>query len=285
MQIKNLENCSKQQLYKAFLSAFQDYEIKVDMSFEQFKSITWSKDFKPCLSVGSFENEELTGFVFTGVRTRKGSMSAYDIATGVTAGSRNIGIGSVLLEHLLVTLKSAGVSNFFLEVLEKNSAARHLYEKYGFEICRRLECFWKDTDAVKKQPMPETGLAIGHDSSAVKDLDPVLFHSFEPAWQNEFATWLNLIEEHELVTLSDGDKVIAYAIVHSTGGTVLQFGIHPEHRGQSVEKQLISLLAERTEAEKMRFINMEEGSPLCAFLREQGFNNDINQYEMVYYFK
>lgn len=46
---------------------------------------------------------------------------------------RNQGIGTLLLENLILLAKDFNISTLFLEVNEQNKPAIHLYEKLGFE--------------------------------------------------------------------------------------------------------------------------------------------------------
>lgn len=46
---------------------------------------------------------------------------------------RNQGIGTLLLENLILLAKDLNISTLFLEVNEQNKPTIHLYEKLGFE--------------------------------------------------------------------------------------------------------------------------------------------------------
>lgn len=46
---------------------------------------------------------------------------------------RNQGVGTLLLENLILLAKDLNISTLFLEVNEQNKPAIHLYEKLGFE--------------------------------------------------------------------------------------------------------------------------------------------------------
>jgi len=284
MKIKNLSDVTDAQLHEAFLNAFSDYEIKIDMPFEKFKSITYAKDYSPELSIGSFDDDELTGFILVGLRELDGSRTVYDIATGVTAGNRGRGIGSILLEKLLESLNDSGISKFYLEVLENNKPARQLYEKHGFKVNRRLACYELERTAIAVETGLNCGVESGSDAAAVRKANPFFYHSYNPSWQNTIETWHNSESEHEAVTLKDGGKLAAYGIIHKKGGSVLQFGVHPDHRGDSTAAELLRQLIECSEAEIIRFINVEEGCRLCGFLEESGFHNHVNQFEMIYDF-
>ena len=56
---------------------------------------------------------------------------------------REKGIGSLLLEGLIEYAEKNGVTSLHLEVRESNSAARRLYEKFGFEIDGKRKKYYR----------------------------------------------------------------------------------------------------------------------------------------------
>lgn len=63
---------------------------------------------------------------------------------------RGSGVGSKLLENLIETAKSKGISRMTLEVRKGNIAAQGLYLKYGFNVegCRRAYYADNGEDAI-----------------------------------------------------------------------------------------------------------------------------------------
>jgi len=59
-------------------------------------------------------------------------------AMGIVADARNSGAGSWMMEKLIVEARARGEKEMFLEVIEQNAPAVHLYQKFGFETVRRL---------------------------------------------------------------------------------------------------------------------------------------------------
>ena len=54
------------------------------------------------------------------------------------------GIGRALLEQLLASFRAAGISTFFLEVRESNTAATRLYDQFGFLRTGRRPDYYRD---------------------------------------------------------------------------------------------------------------------------------------------
>jgi ribosomal protein S18 acetylase RimI-like enzyme len=59
-------------------------------------------------------------------------------AMGVVTDARNSGAGSWMVEKLIAEARVRGEKEMFLEVIEQNAPAVHLYQKIGFETVRRL---------------------------------------------------------------------------------------------------------------------------------------------------
>ena len=59
-------------------------------------------------------------------------------AMGIAKEYRATGAGSWFMEYLIHEARQRGEQEMLLEVIEQNEPAVHLYQKYGFEIVRRL---------------------------------------------------------------------------------------------------------------------------------------------------
>ncbi len=59
-------------------------------------------------------------------------------AMGVVTDARNSGAGSWMMEKLIAEARARGDKEMFLEVIEQNAPAVHLYQKFRFETVRRL---------------------------------------------------------------------------------------------------------------------------------------------------
>ena len=60
----------------------------------------------------------------------------------IAAGWRRRGIGTLLLEAVAARAREREVREMFLEVRQSNSAARELYERYGFEEVGRRRNYY-----------------------------------------------------------------------------------------------------------------------------------------------
>ncbi len=141
LQIKVLTGTPVEKIHEAFTDAFSEYEVRIDMPLEKLVEMMKTRDLNPDFSVGCFDGDLLVGFILTGYREIAGQKVCYDGGTGVIKAYQRKGIGEMMLKELLQFLKGKGISRFVLEVLENNTPAINLYEKYGFVKTRKLHCF------------------------------------------------------------------------------------------------------------------------------------------------
>lgn len=93
----------------------------------------------------ALENDEIVGFAGIWI-----SVDDIHITNIVTKKScRNHGIGTKLLEHLIIISKDKNLSSLTLEVNEKNNAAIKLYEKHHFQkIGQRKNYYNQNENAI-----------------------------------------------------------------------------------------------------------------------------------------
>ena len=100
-----------------------------------FSKESWSEaDFTASLTDPSrffwvaMEGETLLGFCGLSQSFEQGDI----LNIGVCPKERGKGIGSILLQKAIETFKEQGGKELFLEVRASNTAAKALYEKFGF---------------------------------------------------------------------------------------------------------------------------------------------------------
>ena len=79
-------------------------------------------------------------------------------AMGIAKEYRGAGAGSWCMEQIIQEARQRREREILLEVIEQNQPAVHLYEKYGFEVVRRL------IGLISKH-------AVGHGSGELEDVD------------------------------------------------------------------------------------------------------------------
>lgn len=279
MELQNLCNTRIDMIHKAFIDAFSEYEVKIDMPLETLNEMLLTRDYDPLLSIGCFEDDRLVGFVLTGYRVIDNKKCCYDVATGVIREYQNKHIGSILLKELMNSIERNGIDQFQLEVLEKNIAARKLYEKNGFSITRRLRCYEKELLGISVKKIPYD---VSHDSSLLRSIDETEYVSFTPTWQNSIKAFYNNKDKYYVISFLDTDVIVGYGIIHKEKGAILQIGIKEAYREQGLEETLIDEMANGVSKHKVTLLNIEDKSYMQNKLEENGYSNFTNQYEMMY---
>ncbi len=279
LQIRLLTGTPVEKIHEAFIDAFSEYEVKLDMPIEKLVEMMKTRDLNPDFSVGCFEGQKLVGFILTGYREISGQKVCYDGGTGVIKAFQRKGIGEMMLKELLQFLKEKGVSRFVLEVLENNTPAINLYEKYGFIKTRKLQCF--EIEKQKLRTVPDRGFGISITNPAMILENDEKYRLFQPTWQNENQSVLNVKENYTLVSLACTGRVLCYGYIHKTKGDIPQIGILEEWKIWGLEAHLLNELAKQTESQKLTVLNVEENNYLAGVLKKQEFSNFVNQWEMV----
>ncbi len=279
LQIRLLSETPVEKIHEAFTDAFSEYEVRIDMPLEKLVEMMKTRDLNPRFSVGCFDGDLLVGFILIGYREIAGQKVCYDGGTGVIKAYQRKGIGEMMLKELLLFLKEKGFSRFVLEVLENNTPAINLYEKYGFVKTRKLNCF--EIEKQKLRPVPDRGFGLSVTNPATFVENNEKYSLFPPTWQNETQSVLNVAGNYTLVSLSCTNRVLCYGYVHKTKGDIPQIGILDEWKHWGLEAHVIAELAKYTNSEKLVILNVEHGNYLGETLKNLGFMNSVNQWEMV----
>jgi ribosomal protein S18 acetylase RimI-like enzyme len=249
LQIKLLTGTPVEKIHAAFIDAFSEYEVPINKPIEKLQEMMITRDLNPDFSVGCFAEDKLVGFILTGYREIAGQKVCYDGGTGVIKAYQRKGIGEMMLKELLKLLNGKGVSRFVLEVLENNTPAISLYEKYGFRITRRLECF--EIEKHQLQPVPYRGFEIRSLNPPILPIDEERFRLYSPTWQNEIKSILNVSENYRLIKLSCSGETLCYGYIHKTNGDIPQIGILENWKFWGLEAHLFEELAKHKENENL----------------------------------
>ncbi len=280
MLFKTLADVETEKLRQAFLEAFSDYSVPVDMPIDRFQTFLKGNGFVPELSIGAFEGHTLCGFIINGVREWQGVLTAYDGGTGVVPAWRKQGITTRLMEVLAETLPARGVKQYLLEVIKTNTPAYNLYLKQGFAVNREFDCY----RTAKKDIKVGIAHAVryfqgdfemdGHTAGPMWD--------YHPSWQNSLDSIAAIQNETVAAAVYSEGKIAGYGIIHAKTGGVSQLAIDRNCRNRGVGRSLLAALAGKTEAEIISFINVDsECTSMKGFLGAMGFHLEVQQYEMV----
>jgi ribosomal protein S18 acetylase RimI-like enzyme len=277
---KTLENTNIEILHEAFLSAFSDYQVKIDLPFWKFQQMLQRRGYVSEISIGAFKNQVLVGFVLNGFRNWNGKLTVYDTGTGVIGDYRKQGITSNMLLNIRELLKEKEAEQYLLEVIQSNTSAIQLYKKQGFEIIRHLACFQLD----KNKYNPMTTCKVEHidkiDATNWKDL--IDFWDFTPSWQNSIDS-INAAPDTFIYSIVRFDDIIVgYGIIDKKTGDIPQIAVNKQYRHKGIARSIVTDLLKNTESYKVGVLNVDDQSKSTKdFLLELGFEYVVGQYEMI----
>ncbi len=274
---KILDKTSIEILHKAFLDAFSDYQVKIDLPFWKFKQMLQRRGYVPEMSIGAFENERLVGFVLNGFRNWNGKSTVYDLGTGVIGDYRRQGITSNMLLNIKEVLKEKQVEQYLLEVIKSNTSAVQLYKKQGFETQREFSCFQLD----KNKYNLVTTCKVEHvDRINLEQLTG--FWDFRPSWQNSIDS-INAVPEAFIYSIVQVDNtIIGYGIIDKKTGDIPQIAVNKDYRGRGIARSIVTDMIKNTESYKISVINVDDQSKSTKdFLLKLGLEYSVGQYEML----
>ncbi|WP_434301964.1 GNAT family N-acetyltransferase [Clostridium botulinum] len=277
LEYKTLNKTSIETLHKAFLDAFSDYQIEMDLSIERFKQTLQRRGYVPEISIGAFKNDLLVGFILNGLRSWNGKTTAYDIGTGVIIDYRRQGITSNMILNAKEIFKQKQIEKYLLEAIQSNESPIQLYKKEGFEIKRSFPCFELD----KKRYVPLKAYKVEHTNRMAWE-QLTEFWDFQPSWQNSIDS-INAVSEEFLYSIVHfHNKIVGYGIIDKRTGDIPQIAVNKHYRDKGIARSIITDLIENTESYKISVINVDDKSKCTKdFLIKLGFEHIVDQYEML----
>lgn len=277
---KTLENTNIKIIHQAFLSAFSNYQVKIDLPLWKFQQMLQRRGYVSCISIGAFKNDELVGFVLNGFRNWNGYPTIYDIGTGVIGEYRKQGITSTMLLSIRELIKEKKVDQYLLEVIQSNTSAIELYKKQGFEIIRNFTCFQLD----KNKYNPMTTYKVKHiDRINSTDWKQLMdFWDFTPSWQNSIDSINNVSDTFIYSIIRFDDTIVGYGIIDKKTGDIPQIAVNKNYRRKGIARSIVTDLLKNTESSRVAVLNVDdEYKSTKEFLLHLGFEYVIGQYEMI----
>ncbi|WP_170610906.1 GNAT family N-acetyltransferase [Ruegeria arenilitoris] len=242
-------------LHCSMLAAFSDYVVPMQPDAETFQAMLSSRSFDPEASYVAATDNEIVGFWIVATRNAK----RYLISSGTRICHRGKGLASGLGIAAINAAESAGIESFWLEVVEGNQGAERLYQKMGFELTRKLDCYRLD------HPLPDRS------SCKLTDIDTAAkaiqeYSTWTPTWQNVSET-------------ISGSQLTCF--LHEKGGAIVGAGGVVHQIGANDFKALGELLSAAATVGSLTLVNVDSSdSSLNSQLQELGANLFISQSEM-----
>ncbi len=279
MKIADLSHIDADRLHAVFIEAFSDYQIPVTMTQAEFEETNEQRSVELSDSFGAFnEKGDLVGFILCGVRSINGEVSFYDGATAVIASCRGNGIAALLLEAAVERARERGAKTFVLEVLIGNERAEHLYRSRGFVTERLLRCFHKERESVQAGGGTSEDI-IQLERESLSECRASLALPFRPSWQNAPVSIDTVFDSLIVRGLKRRGKWVGWYAMAPRSADIMNICAADE--SPETFRTLLADAAIHTEAEKLKFIDIEKESTLFRFLMEDQWEVMIDQVEMV----
>lgn len=280
MRITTLESLTMRGINDALLRAFKGYFVELPDDVEYWAGRMRAARYRPDLSFGCWEGEEMMGFILNGIDTYHGVRTAFNTGTGVFEEYRGLAVVDRIYEHALPLLREAGIEQCALEVIVVNHRAIRVYERIGFKTARRVCCFRGEI------PLKDTGVMVRE----VPFLDIAVLPG------RELDDWENCNEGISAVL-----DLLKICAVEWQGRTVGHFAINPQSglmsraevldpedkeawkhliQGAAMVSQKRSGEANERALVRMNNVDISRNDLRLGFLAA-GMTNPIDQFEMV----
>lgn len=277
MKITTLENSNTNEIVNCFNLAFSDYIVPLQLSKEHLETKIASENVQFSLSVGTFKNEQLIGFMLHCVDTINGEKILYNAGTGVIPTERGNNYTAKMYQFIIPQLPENNIGKIKLEVIAENRPALKTYQNIGFKVVRELHCY-KGILELKETPSKFRILHLNaYDWAALK-----AFWDYVPSFQNGIMVMDNLFTTNISLGIFDDDVLIGYLIYNPISKRIHQFAVSKNYRNKGVATQLFQYIACNYSAE-MGVINVDGDSiDTNKFLESVGLKYFIKQYEMEF---
>lgn len=269
-----------EQLYYSFLESFKNYPVNLLLGKDDFKfRIIERLKINFNYSIGAFSGEKMVAFILHTSGNFNGSEVAYNGGTGVIPYYRGLGLVGHMYAVALPLLKAAGLKSVVLEVLENNISAKKSYTKVGFEVGRYLRGFKleKNLDLNDSEYIYKLSAEVEEDL-VLKSNDV----------QSDFmGTDERLIDNtnHEKMIIAkvpNEDEALGYLVIQPKTGRINRFWVAPEARRKGLGTGLIQKAQLLSKNKELVALNVDAtNTGACAFLTKMGFENQLNQFEMI----
>ncbi|PQA92983.1 hypothetical protein B0A69_12520 [Chryseobacterium shigense] len=277
MQIKSLEKVTMEDLTAVFNLSFSDYIVPFQLTLEQLKSKIEAEDIRPGLSLGVFDSDRIVGFMLHGLRIDESGSAVYNAGTGVIPEYRGKGLVGKMYEELIPRLKALNVKKMVLEVIRENKPAVRAYEKMGYVVSRKLDCFSGKLNILK-----DNKEVTIQQASELKWNEFVPFWEIQPSWQNAIQSLENSKSLCSIAIAYKDQVKVGYVIFNAVSAKVYQFAVSPDYRGMGIGSSLFSYIREMMKSDDVYVYNIDDSSTASVcFLKKIGLSKKVVQFEMT----
>jgi len=269
-------------LHQTFLRAFADYMVPIQLNEEQFRAKVKREGIEPAFCVAAFSENEMVGFILTGLGEWQGKPTAYNAGTGVIPAFRGHGLTQQLYRFLLPKLQESGLEQCLLEVICENAPALKSYQRTGFRITRSFDCF----RGLKNELLLDMAFPTGITINEVTKPDWAAYTSFwdvKPSWQNMADAFKRSPDPKLLLEARDAQQQLAgYVAFFPNNASIVQLAVKQDKRKCGIGTALLREVVQRAVAPALLVINVDTvGENVISYLNRRHFSRILKQYEML----
>jgi ribosomal protein S18 acetylase RimI-like enzyme len=277
---KTLENIELEVIYNTFVEAFSDYQVKFDISFDNFQIMMKRRGLNLDFSMGTFKDGKMVGFILNGVREWNGKTTIYDVGTGVVLEHRKKGVTGAMFKKLLEVCRDKKIEQYLLEVLQENSGAVNLYKGNGFQITREFDCYFLN----KFNRSFNKNITLERLDSFSEEIWRELkkYWNYNPSWQNSIDSIKDNFNNFIYIVAKSKDKIVGYGIIEKTTGDIPQIAVSQQYRRQGIGKAIVNMLINSLDIERFKILNIDSRDlEMEKFLLSIGGEKYTKQFEMI----
>jgi len=264
--------------------SFADYQLDMSyMTVEVMKHRNAICRNDPECSVGAFEGDKMIGFLNVGIDQIDGELVAFDGGTGVVKEYRGQGVAGKMFAKSVDSLKEKNIQKYILEVLQENTKAIRAYEKEGFKVLRNLKCY---DIAIKNYTGITTKIPnVQIKAISVNELESNWhFIKYPVSWEHMLSGLMEVEKEISIFGAFENENCIGFIVYTPFMCWLTAIGINPMYLEKNkLIDLLIGHLFENINPVKPKVSvnNLTEKDPLNDILKSLGFDNVVDQYEMI----
>jgi ribosomal protein S18 acetylase RimI-like enzyme len=286
IEIKPLNKVPIPTLHKCFNEAFSDYAINFNIGLPEFKKKFIEKlQINMEFSCGAFKDEALVGFIFTAINKYQHKKTAYNGGTGVIPEFRGMQIPVTMYDYLFHKFKNNGVEQVVLEVITTNERAIKAYEKSGLEKNQLFRCYKLQQTEIKEGKVDYSYPISLYFPKTANFKEYQTYWNMEPDFLDQSAHLEKNLHNEKIIEAFVLDNKAGYVIFQPESGRISQFAVKKEFRTKGVGTFLLKAMQEHSILKSITVMNIPDtAKETNIFFVNRGFENQINQFEMVKHF-
>jgi ribosomal protein S18 acetylase RimI-like enzyme len=269
LTFKSADTLSLERLAEAFNAAFAGYFYPQNLTGETFARRARLEQLDLHHSLLAYVGEEYAGVSLLGIRGGEGWCGGF----GIVPEFRGRGLARELMQEFASEARRCNLQRLKLEVLARNTAARHLYESAGMSVTRDLLILERARTAETSAQM--TKLAEAAPERLLRHFTRL--HACPPAWQRDLPSLLTTDGTRGFY-LGEPDAPRAYAVLVSKAeGSAHLIDLAADD--EAAARELCAGLCEQPHT--LRSVNEPEDGLFASLLIAHGFDEKDRQHEMA----